>query len=285
MKVLNNFCEQISFDSGCYTIVTLLKDNEPVPSHWHNEAEIVLPLQGTIRVGINGSFYSLNTNDFLFLAPGELHELEKASDSLVMIVQFPFTLINNLDDLKLSIPIIQSIKLITEDKDPDIHNKIFEYMKDMKNTHEKGYEYKDACAYADLIRIFILIAEKYTKITTLFPNTPESKSREYITKFTKILDYINDNYANEISLESLANKIGYSVFHFSRLFKQLTNMSFNEYVNHIRIKKAESLLINANLSITEVASMSGFDSLSSFYRNFKLAKNCSPKEFRNLYNH
>ena len=153
------------------------------------------------------------------------------------------------------------------------------------DVHVKSCGYKDACVYADLIHIFILIAGKYTKMTTLFPNIPESKSMEYVVKFTKILDYINVNYAYDISLESMANKVGYSRFHFSRLFKQLTNMSFNEYINHIRIEKAETLLINANLSIAEVASMSGFDSISSFNRNFRLSKNCSPKEFRNLFKH
>jgi AraC-like DNA-binding protein len=260
-----------------------LENNGSVPSHWHNEAEIVFPLQGRLQVAINGQTYPLDTNDFLFLAPGEIHEFEETSDSLIMIVQFPFTLINNLDDLKLSIPIIQSTKLITENKDPDIHSKILGYMEDMRELHEKGFEFKDACAYADLIHIFVLLAGKYTKITTLFPNTPESISREYIIKFTKILDYINENFASDISLEFLANRIGYSRFHFSRLFKRLTNMSFNEYINHIRIKKAESLLINANLSIAEVASMSGFECLSSFNRNFKLSKNCTPKEFRKLY--
>jgi AraC-like DNA-binding protein len=53
----------------------------------------------------------------------------------------------------------------------------------------------------------------------------------------------------------------------------------------IKISKAENLLVNANLSITGVASLAGFDSLSIFNRNFKLAKKCTPKEFRNLYNH
>lgn len=227
--------------------------------------------------------YFLNQNDILLISPGELHDLEKSYDNLIMIVQFPFTLINDLNDIKPSMPILQSVKFLTKDKDSDIHEKILSYMIDIKDEFLSGNEFKCASMYANLIRIFILIAKKYTKISTLFPNTRVDKGREYIIKFTKILDYINENYASDITLESIADSAGYSKFHFSRLFKQLTNMPFNEYINNVRISKAENLLISGTLSITEVASLSGFNSLSTFNRNFKLVKKCTPKDFKNFY--
>lgn len=283
MKLLKNMFEQLSFNSDRYINVSLQNDNEAFSKHWHNEAEIVLPLEGNLNINVNMTPYFLNKNDILLIYPGELHELEKSYNNQIIIVQFPFTLINDLNDIKPSIPILRSVKLITEDKDSDIHEIVISYLLNIRDDFLNGNEFICASMYADLIQIFILIAKKYTKISTIFPNTNADKGKEYIIKFTKILDFINENYASDITLESIADSASYSKFHFSRLFRQFTNMSFNDYVNNVRISKAESLLISGNHSITEVASLSGFNSLSTFNRNFKLAKKCSPKDFKNLY--
>ena len=76
---------------------------------------------------------------------------------------------------------------------------------------------------------------------------------------------------------------GFSKFHFTRLFKQFSGLSFYKYVNKKRIERAEQLLINPSISVTEVALQSGFSSLSAFIRMFKLMKGCTPTEFRDLY--
>lgn len=283
MKLLNNMFEQLSFNPDNYVNVSLQNNNEAFGKHWHNEAEIMLPLEGNLNINVNMTPYSLNMNDILLLYPGELHELEKSDNNQIMIVQFPFALINDLNDIKPSVPILRSVKLITKDKDSDIHEEIVSYLLNIRDEFLNGNEFVCASMYAYLIQIFILVAKKYTKLSTMFPNTNADKGREYIIKFTKVLDLINENYVSDITLESIADFAGYSKFHFSRLFRQFTNMSFNDYVNNVRISKAESLLISGNHSITEVASLSGFNSLSTFNRNFKLAKKCSPKDFKNFY--
>jgi len=81
----------------------------------------------------------------------------------------------------------------------------------------------------------------------------------------------------------VADITGFSKYHFTRLFKQFTNISFYKYLNQKRIANAETLLINPDMSITEVALHSGYTSLSAFIRMFKLIKNCTPTEFRHMY--
>ena len=61
------------------------------------------------------------------------------------------------------------------------------------------------------------------------------------------------------------------------------NVSFYKYVNQKRIAKAAELLIEPKNSVTDVALSSGFPSLSSFIRMFKIVKGCTPTEFRNMY--
>ena len=97
-----------------------------------------------------------------------------------------------------------------------------------------------------------------------------------------VCNYITDHCTENISVEELADLAGFSKFHFARLFKQFTNMSCYEYLTQKRIAHAERLLIEPNLSITEVAMRSGFNSLSTFNRIFKASKNCTPSEYKNL---
>ena len=87
-----------------------------------------------------------------------------------------------------------------------------------------------------------------------------------------------------ITLEMVSDIAGFSKYHFSRLFKQCSGYNFYDYLCYLRIKSAENLLIHPGVSITEIALQSGFTSLSTFNRIFKKIKNCTPSEYRNLYN-
>ena len=102
-------------------------------------------------------------------------------------------------------------------------------------------------------------------------------------KFMYICEYISEHCTENITLDDAAQLAGFSKFHFSRLFKCFTNVSYYKYMNQKRIAFAENLLIDPELSVTEVALRSGFDSLSSFIRMFKIIKGVTPTEFKNMY--
>ena len=98
-----------------------------------------------------------------------------------------------------------------------------------------------------------------------------------------VFDYIEHYYMEDITLELVASKIGFSKFHFSRLFRQFTDTSFYDYHCLRRLKAAEILLLDPSLPITEVALQSGFSSISTFNRVFKKFKECTPTEFKEFY--
>ena len=81
----------------------------------------------------------------------------------------------------------------------------------------------------------------------------------------------------------VAAQAGFSKYHFSRLFKQYTDSTFYKYLNQKRIEYAKTLLQDPGMTVTEVAFKSGFSSLSAFLRMFKLMNNCTPTEFREMY--
>ena len=106
---------------------------------------------------------------------------------------------------------------------------------------------------------------------------------EYIEKFNMIFDYIDKNYTDDLSLDTVSGVAGFSKFHFSRLFKQFTDMSFYDYLNQRRVRAAETLLLDPDIPITEIAMRSGFSSISTFNRVFKSFKECTPSEFKKMY--
>jgi AraC-like DNA-binding protein len=134
-----------------------------------------------------------------------------------------------------------------------------------------------------LLNIFSLLAQNTNELATQF-NVTANKQQEYTEKFMYICEYIRQHCSEDLCLDDIAALAGFSKYHFSRLFKQFTGVSFYKFLNQKRIALAEKQLSDANNSITEVAINSGFSSMSSFIRMFKQIKNCTPTEFRNMHN-
>jgi len=84
------------------------------------------------------------------------------------------------------------------------------------------------------------------------------------------------------SLNDAACAAGFSEYYFSRLFKNVMDRGFSDFLNEVRLKKAEILLADPDITITEAAHRSGFNSISTFNRVFRSVKGCSPGRFRSL---
>ena len=117
----------------------------------------------------------------------------------------------------------------------------------------------------------------------LFTESTPVKRNEYFEKLNSVIDYIDNNYVYDITLEDAAALSGFSKFHFSRLFKEYMNCTFYDYLINQRIKATEVLLTDDRLSITDIALQAGFSSISTFNRTFKQKKGCTPGEYRALY--
>jgi AraC-like DNA-binding protein len=93
-------------------------------------------------------------------------------------------------------------------------------------------------------------------------------------------DYIERHSAEELSLGKVARAANTSANYFSEKFKEATGTNFVKYVARKRFEKAEVLLRNAELRISEIAFAVGFQSLSQFNRVFKKFAGKSPTEYR-----
>lgn len=98
---------------------------------------------------------------------------------------------------------------------------------------------------------------------------PESLKRHHLNTIESARDYLFQNFAKDISLNQLAEHCCVSLFHFSRIFKSIMNCSPHQYLKEIRLNHAQLLLQSTELSVTEIAFQSGFNSLEHFATSYK----------------
>jgi YesN/AraC family two-component response regulator len=100
-------------------------------------------------------------------------------------------------------------------------------------------------------------------------------------RLLRAINFIEFNLSNHLCLEDIARQACLSKFHFCRLFKQHLKISPKQFILNLRICRATNLIRCTNLSITSVATKSGFSDLSDFYRQFKKINGMPPSDFRN----
>ena len=104
--------------------------------------------------------------------------------------------------------------------------------------------------------------------------------RTNLGRLGSALEYINNHYTEEIEVSELAERCFMSEAHLFRLFKKDVGMSPIEYKNHLRIRKAETLLLDPDLGIGEIAALLGFENACYFSRLFKNQTGISPMRYR-----
>lgn len=92
--------------------------------------------------------------------------------------------------------------------------------------------------------------------------------------------YIENNYEQKITLDDISDKVGYSKYYLTRLFKQYRHMSIIDYLIHIRMNKAKQLLLNGEYSIKQISRMVGYSDPNYFTWAFKKVEGKSPTKYR-----
>lgn len=248
--------------------------------HWHTALEIIVPVENWYEATILDESFHLVPGDILLIPPGELHSLKAPETGNRFIFLFDLSILTRLHGFASIQSILTTPLHLTRATHPDIYDDIYQMLVQMRNEYFNKNEFMDLTICALLLNMFVKLGTNHLENIRLFPKTRAYKQKEYVDKFNTVMDYIDANYMKELDLAEIADSIGFSKYHFSRLFKQYTNYTFCSYITHRRIKIAEKLLEEPDLSITEVALQSGFPSISTFNRVFKQLKGCTPSEYR-----
>ena len=98
---------------------------------------------------------------------------------------------------------------------------------------------------------------------------------------TRALNYMEKNYKEKLRLVDVAEKCFVSQWHLSKLLNKYEGIGFSDALNRIRVKKAEELLMDPTLRVSDIAEMVGFIDMAHFSRVFKKWAGCSANEYRN----
>lgn len=125
-------------------------------------------------------------------------------------------------------------------------------------------------------RLFLSLIQNEIKNSYYAISMPHSNDPDVIS----IIDYIHNNYRNNIRLEDFKSVLPFTTRHISRLFKDHLNISVMNYLRLYRIFIASAMLRDTDQAITQIAYECGYNSLASFYRDFKTIYGQQPKKFR-----
>lgn len=194
--------------------------------------------------------------------------------------------IDNRDDKGILVGIEQFRAAATEDRLTIQHalktyNLVMSYMSRKEGDPQTDYLYRyeqlaanfpDASSMLDQLKSS-LGKMKGSRTAAL----PEDIRNE---KFREILRFVNENFAQDISVQSLSAQYNFNPNYMSQLFKKVLKMTFTDYVTMLRISFAGNLLRTAPYSVSEIAERSGYDDYFYFTRVFKKTTGMTPTEFK-----
>lgn len=151
-------------------------------------------------------------------------------------------------------------------------NKIYNSSRISFPSNSVIIDYIDNCHY--LYEIILYISEQVKSIM----DCNDSSSRDSI--LDDILYYIDNNYQNNIKLETIAPLFGYNSAYLGKLFTKAIGENFNSYVDHRRIEHSKKLLEQKNIKVYEVSEQVGYKNVDYFHKKFKKYVGISPAEYR-----
>lgn len=245
-----------------------MKGNYSVAKHWHRSIEIFAVMEGAIDFYINSDYYHLTEGSLLLVNSNEIHSVFAPDPNKIVVLQIPLrTFTNYSNQGYIRFKQIYS----TEDEN------MFKLAVDMFYEYEKkGYGYELKVQSQFLTLIYSLITE--------YREADVSKTLVQLNKnlnlLSKVTQYLEDNYAKELSLEGVAKEFGFSPTYLSRIFQKYAKINYKSYLDNIRVEYAFKELVNTDNTISDIAFNNGFANNRSFSKTFLKRYGMLPSEYR-----
>jgi len=284
-RIVDTSYEMVDYPPGSSIRFWLNNEDTHYELHWHPALEIIMPLENSYNVVVRQEEYHLQPGDILIIPAGELHALIAPETGTRLIYLFDFSILSKIRGFSYLTPYLSQPVLMNKDNYGEIYDDESRLMIQMCNAYFGDDSLRELTVYSYLLEFFVTYGRyRMTREeATPYSASDMYKQKDLMKRLNKVFDHLDEHYMDDITLEKAAGIAGFSKFHFSRLFKQCSGYNFYDYLCYRRIKSAENLLLKPEMSITEIALQSGFTSLSTFNRTFKRFKNCTPSEYRKLY--
>lgn len=224
--------------------------------HFHNSFELLYVHSGEISVTVDTKDYIVCEGEAILILPNRLHSYKTIGASETKLYIFS----NN---------IIKSFYQETIGKNPT--NPVFK-LEEKSLVSELDSDSDD----------MYLLKSVFYRIVYLFNQNTDftERSSKSLDNYGKILNFISQNYTENITAIDVAKELGYDHRYVTSLIKKGLHTTFRSLLNEYRISNAQYLLITESKTVAQIAHECGYDSLCSFNRNFKEITGMTPVAFR-----
>lgn len=259
-------------------------DFSSVPSHWHEEMELIVIQKGQGIVRVDLESRRVKAGDIVIVLPGQLHSIRQYDTALMEyenIIFKPEMLLSQKEDVCNGILLRPYLK--RQEIYPHWIDGQAEYQKEMADcirkidklcsNRPKGYQLG---VKGYLLQFFFLLFMNEQ------PHKAEGTRQKSLDKMKQILEKIEKDYADPLDIENMAEYAGFSQSHFMKFFKNHLGVSFVQYLNDYRLLVAARALLVSSEDVTVIAMGSGFSDVSYFNRLFKKKFHMTPLEYRKV---
>jgi len=258
-----------------------------MPQHDHICAELFISLEGKAVNVINGRQIPVLPGDVYLLLPGMNHEQLEMENYRFCILKFDYDALlqeagalKNLPGFQLIFVLEPRIRMNRElvlEGNPTLDGANLRYAETLtaileQELQEKGQEYK-----AVTRQVFLALVALISRSCARRGTKPLARST---AQLARSMSFMEQHYAQPLTLDQLAAEAHYSRRHYARLFQECFGASPLAYLNQIRLRYACTLLTTTNFTSTEIALRCGFSDVAIFCRRFRSALRVTPQQYR-----
>lgn len=244
-------------------------DDNMIKSHYHEYFELYYLEYGHRYHIINDELYSLKSGEFIMFPPYVMHHsyADKNVPFKRLLLYFKPEIVIN-PKIRMALNYSAGVYKLSNKERQKIHSKLTEILSEQNNKDTYWQESMEM-----IVNQIVIELVRHT-------SEPRAVKPEKQTRIMKIINYLHLNYAENIVIKDLAAKFYISPYYLCRKFKKYTNSTIIQYVNNLRIIKAQRLLMETDKSITDISVEVGFSNVTHFGRVFKSVTGTTPSRSR-----
>lgn len=230
--------------------------------HLHKELEIVYVISGKCVAYADKNSYLLKPGDMFISFPNQVHYYKTVENGKYALLIFSPDIIYEYASLiSKSIP---DRNCILSDEESELKT-IFAKMSDA----DTDYNNLTVCGYINVLMGTVLPLLNLKIV-----------DKNKTSAFYAIVEFCSNNFKNDITLETVSEKLHLSKYYVSHIINKRLGQNFNEYINNMRVSEALSFLRETDMKISDISEYVGFGTIRSFNRAFRTVMGVTPVEYR-----